>query len=186
MGAYFLTTVLDVYLNLICRGNLIPNKSTGNRTKNNKNITDEFEFYEDNNLADHKGNRAKTHDEFVEEMARSQPSVEVVGKYVNVRTKVRCRCKNCGFEWESIHRTIVNGKGCIKCSRRYRKTTEDFIHELHQVNPNIEIVGKYNGANAHIQCRCKKCGNKWSATPNKLLHGRSCPKCSKKKGWRHT
>jgi predicted Zn-ribbon and HTH transcriptional regulator len=175
-----LTTVLDVYLNLINRESLTQN-SVRSHTDSNKRLISEFQLCENNNITNNKGRRTKTHDEFVVEIMNSQPSVEVVGKYVNRRTKIRCRCKTCGFEWESIPHTIINGKGCLKCSKHNRKTTEDFINELNQVNKTIEILEEYKGANTHIQCRCKKCGNEWSPRANTLLHGSSCPKCSKMK-----
>ena len=38
----------------------------------------------------------KTPEQFACEMARVAPAVEVLGAYVNARTKVACRCRACG------------------------------------------------------------------------------------------
>ena len=59
-----------------------------------------------------------------------------------------------------------------------RKTHEEFIGEMINVNPNIEIVGKYKKHDSKIDCECIVCGNTWSSKPNNLLNGRGCPKCS--------
>ena len=59
-----------------------------------------------------------------------------------------------------------------------RKTHEEFIGEMINVNPNIEIIGKYINAHTPIECICKICSNKWFPKPNTLLSGHGCPKCS--------
>lgn len=59
-----------------------------------------------------------------------------------------------------------------------RKTHEEFIGEMININPNIEIVGKYKKHDSKIDCECIVCGNTWSSKPNNLLNGRGCPKCS--------
>ena len=42
------------------------------------------------------------------------------------------------------------------------------------------ILGKYVNSSTHIQCKCSIDNYEWMATPNKLLQGRSCPRCAKK------
>ncbi len=58
-----------------------------------------------------------------------------------------------------------------------RKTHEEFIGEMINVNPNIEIIGKYINAHTPIECICKICSNKWFPKPNTLLSGYGCRKC---------
>lgn len=59
-----------------------------------------------------------------------------------------------------------------------RKTNEEYIREIQQLNPNIEVVGEYHQANEKILHRCKLDGYEWYATPHNILRGRGCPKCS--------
>lgn len=44
-------------------------------------------------------------------------------------------------------------------------------------NPNVKIIGTYNGALTNIECQCKDCGHVWEAKPEKLVRGTGCPKC---------
>jgi len=60
---------------------------------------------------------------------------------------------------------------------RNRRTTEDFILEMHEINPNIEILGDYISLKTKVHCRCKKCENEWSARPDHLLNNHGCPEC---------
>lgn len=59
-----------------------------------------------------------------------------------------------------------------------QKTHEEYIAEAHIKNPNIEVVGVYSGAHIKILHRCRIDGYEWYVTPNNILKGRSCPKCS--------
>ena len=59
-----------------------------------------------------------------------------------------------------------------------RKTHEEFISEMNNVNSNIRILGKYKAHNIKLDCECLVCGNIWDSKPNNLLNGRGCPKCS--------
>ena len=44
--------------------------------------------------------RKKTHSEFVEEMKILNPEINVLGKYVNSRTKIGVK-HTCGYQWEA-------------------------------------------------------------------------------------
>lgn len=57
-----------------------------------------------------------------------------------------------------------------------KKTTEEFKNQMQVINPNIEIVGEYQGNKVKITCRCKVCNLEWEARPDNLLHW-GCPKC---------
>lgn len=61
-----------------------------------------------------------------------------------------------------------------------KKTHEQFIKELANINPKVEVLGTYSLAREKIECRCTEdgCGNIWFPTPHKLLLGRGCPKCA--------
>lgn len=70
-----------------------------------------------------------------------------------------------------------------------RKTVEQFLIEAETVHPELDfsLVNEYINNNTKIEviCHCKDyCGNehgKFSITPNNLLRGKGCPKCSGKK-----
>ena len=62
-----------------------------------------------------------------------------------------------------------------------KKTHQEFIQELEQLNPNIEILSEYKSTHTKIKCRCLIDGNIWEAEPSKLLNGRGCPICGQNK-----
>ena len=61
---------------------------------------------------------SKTPEQFAAELAAVAPTVETLDAYVNARTKVRCRCRVCGHEWEPLPRGLLQGNGCPACARR--------------------------------------------------------------------
>ena len=61
---------------------------------------------------------------------------------------------------------------------RKKKTHTEFIKELKLINPEIIVIDKYLSAKTKIKVK-HTCGYKWNTTPNALLKGISCPKCSR-------
>lgn len=197
----------------------------------------------------------KTHEYFVSQMNEINNNIEILTQYEKDNIKVKCRCKTCGFEWESKPSNLLQGKGCKQChfkrislirmktheqfvkelcevnkdikvlseySGRQNKvdcqclihneyfsmtaghlldgeigcqkcinlkfhlgglkTHEQFIKELSDINSNIEVIGKYNGAKSNIEIKCLKCGHIWSPIASSLLCGYGCPCCKRSKG----
>ena len=58
----------------------------------------------------------KTHEEFINELKEKgiDNKIEVIGKYINNETKIRVRCKKCGYEWETCL-MIDREKYCPVC-----------------------------------------------------------------------
>ena len=49
-----------------------------------------------------KMSKRKTHSEFIEEMNEINADIEILGKYINNREKIKCRCLIDNYEWEAI------------------------------------------------------------------------------------
>ena len=131
------------------------------------------------------GGRMKmTHDEFVERLSIVNPDIEILGKYVNSKTPILCRCKIDGNEWEGIPSALLAGRKCMVCAGKIKKTHEQFLEELYLVNPNIIVLGEYINYDTPILCKCKIDGNEWCASPNNLLSYKGCPRCKKSQGER--
>ena len=60
-----------------------------------------------------------------------------------------------------------------------RRTTQQFIDQMAQLNPSISVLGEYTNSKSHIKVKCEHCGYEWKVTPSNLLKGRGCPECSK-------
>lgn len=124
------------------------------------------------------GNIKKTHDLYVEELSKINPNVEVIGNYINNKTKILHRCKIDGYEWEVRPSNMLSGKGCPVCSEKKKKTHKEYVSEVAELNKNIEVIGEYINCNTKILHRCKIDGHEWYATPNNILKGKGCSKCS--------
>lgn len=123
--------------------------------------------------------KKKTHEEFVAEIYQNNPKVIVQGVYVNSSTKVEVMCKKCNHVWFAWPESLLKGHGCPICAHNAKKSHESFVREMHDYNPHIEIIGKYQTAFSPLKVRCRICGNEWMAKPNRLLGGAQCMNCIK-------
>lgn len=122
---------------------------------------------------------------FKHEIREIHPDIEILSDYVNGDTPIKCKCLICNNEWSTIPRSLLQGSGCKICGYKKRwdtigrKTTEDIIDEMKIINPNIEIIGEYNGAHNLIKCRCKIDGKEWESYVCNLLNkSAGCPECA--------
>lgn len=128
------------------------------------------------------------HELFVNELFNINKNIEVIGTYIGSMTKIECKCKIDEHVWSSTPNNLLSGHGCPLCARRrnpklQKKTHEQFIKELEDINPNIEILSQYDGTHSKIKCRCKKDDHTWYTTPHNLLTNKNgCPKCKISKG----
>lgn len=131
------------------------------------------------------GLKKKTHEEYIEELAEINPNIEVIGKYININTKILHKCKIDGYEWDITPYCVLKmGQGCPKCFGNIKKTQEEYIAQVAEINPNIEVLGDYIDYHTKILHKCKIDGCEWCATPANVLRGTGCPKCSASKGER--
>ncbi len=128
---------------------------------------------------------AKTPEEFAAEVARVAPAIELLGTYVNARTKVVCRCKVCGHEWEATPNHLLRGSGCPTCAGTSRMSSGEFSARAAECAPGVEVLTPYVNARTRIGCRCRECGNTWSPYPKSLLQGYGCPACGKRASAKH-
>ena len=134
------------------------------------------------------GKMKKTHEEFIKELEEVNSDIEILGQYINSKTKIKVKCKNDRHIWEVTPNHLLRGIGCPKCGGKIKRTHEEFIKELEETNSNIEILGTYKNSKTKIKCRCKIDGHIWEATPNNLLNKNSnCPICGiKSRTKKHT
>ena len=100
--------------------------------------------------------------------------------YMNVDTKVKIKCNECGNIFEQTPYTHKKGSGCPKCSaikRVNRKTLE----ELKNTFKNIDFsnVKEYRNNEQLLDLICKECGNEFKRTYKELEKGRECIYCKK-------
>lgn len=128
----------------------------------------------------------KTYETFIEEMLLVNPSIEIMSTYTKSKEHVECRCKTCGHLWKATPGNLLSGYGCSICSKKkasdkQRKSHEQFIKEMKELHPTIQVTGKYIGAQSPVDCQCLSCGHEWSPLATNLLGQKGCPICKNKR-----
>ncbi len=126
--------------------------------------------------------RARSHEEFLAELAEINPDIEVLDRYDRVDDFLKCRCRKDGYEWISTGKRLLRGDGCPQCSGVAKLTHDEFVRRIASINPDVEIIGTYRARHTHVTCRCRICGHEWEATPGNLYAGWGCPACSQSHG----
>ncbi|XZH34234.1 hypothetical protein ACSW8L_16055 (plasmid) [Clostridium perfringens] len=127
------------------------------------------------------GNAKKTTKEYVSEVEnRYKKEYQVLGEYINAKTKILVRHNKCGYEWKVIPYSLLNN-GCPKCAGIAKKTTEEFKKEIYDKYGNeYEVLGEYEKNNKDILIK-HKCFDgkdyKYKVKPVDILGGQKCPKC---------
>lgn len=66
---------------------------------------------------------ALSHDQFVGKIRQLfGGTIEVVDRYVAMHTRIRVRCKTCGYAWNPKPYYLIQGHGCRKCAGLYQGT----------------------------------------------------------------
>lgn len=125
------------------------------------------------------------HAGFIEKINAINPNIEVLGEYQGVGKNISCRCKIDGCEWSPLAGNLLQGHGCPQCqkvslSKIHTKDHNDFIKQLQEVNPCVELLDQYVGGHINTKSRCKVCGHVWNPRPDNLLSGFGCPECARK------
>jgi hypothetical protein len=121
--------------------------------------------------------RKRTHEQYINEVAKINPNLTVIEKYINNRTAILHRCNIDQYEWRVLPYSILQGKGCPLCAGNAKRTYEQYMKSLTLVNPNIEPIEEYINTDTPILHRCKTCEHIWPIKPNHTLRGHGCPMC---------
>ena len=133
------------------------------------------------------GNQQKTHEEFVNEIKEKYGNeYEILGEYINAKTKVLIRHNKCGKSFYIGVSTILKKASCPHCNKlflknKFIKKQETFETELQTLYPNeFNVLSKYEGADKKILLRhnssnCNFC--EFETTPSVILRNGNCPIC---------
>ena len=119
----------------------------------------------------------KTHTQYIAEVKKDFPEYEVIGTYVNNKTKIIHRHK-CGYEWEISPNKLLRDRKCPHCSRR--KTTEEYEVDLKAIRPEFTITESYTHSLTEVTHKHLVCGFEFKARPADMLNYKACPNCAYK------
>lgn len=133
--------------------------------------------------------KAKQNDQYVSEVAKINPNIVVLGQYAGNKTPVLHMCLLDNYVWYASPDNILHGSGCPKCkaikiSICKTKTHEQYVKEVFEINPYIEVVDIYVNAETKILHRCLIDGCEWDSLPGNILSGHGCPFCNQSIGER--
>lgn len=161
-----------------------------------KCLIDEYEWYaKPANILSGKGcpkcanNIKRSRERYINEVSLINPNIDVLEKYINVKTPIFHKCKIHNITWKTSPLSILQGCGCIECGKekqtiQRRKSHEQYVEELGKINPDIVLIDTYINAYAPILHKCLKDGNEWYAKPANILSGTGCPQCNESRGER--
>lgn len=128
--------------------------------------------------------KKRTHDEFIKLVLIKNPDIEIIGKYVNSKTRIKCKCKIDGHIWDAFPENILKGQKCPVCQN---KKVVKGINDIATTNPEFlkyfcDITDAYKytvKSGKTINFKCPKCGTvKKMRIYNLYYNGFTCPKCS--------
>lgn len=128
-----------------------------------------------------KNKLSKTHEQYLDELRKANPDIEPIEQYIGANIPILHRCLIDGYEWYAQPNNMLNGYGCPKCSRRYRRTHKDYVLEVSEINSDIEVIGTFCGLQTPILHRCKIHNIEWMAYPEFILRGCGCSECGNEK-----
>ena len=118
------------------------------------------------------------HQDYVNEVAMRNPSVEVIGHYRGMKSTIALRCKECAHEWAPTASNVLYQKTrCPICSGS-KLTAQAFKEKCKKSSPQYKITGSYKRGKGKIQVQCKNCGYEYMAYKDVLLRGCNCKLCS--------
>ena len=109
-------------------------------------------------------NVLKTQEEVINWLHEVYPNIDIISAYTGANNKVKFRCKDCSYEWETTVRSVRFSKhGCPKCGvqKMYtQKSLNNVKKSLEDSNFDfLDIVSEaHDGKPAIYKVKCKKCG----------------------------
>ena len=129
------------------------------------------------NCAKNKKYTLETFKNKVEELTGNE--YEVIGEYVNARTKILMKHIKCGCEYLVAPSSFISGRRCPNCFKSVPYTTEEYKRKVFElVGDRYTVLGEYVNSKTKILMRHNVCGNTYEVKPLMFFVGNRCPKCS--------
>ena len=119
---------------------------------------------------------------FEMKLAEKKPNIKLIGQYLDSKTKTEFECEY-GHRWQAQPGSVLYQCGCPVCwNNKQRKTHEQFVQEMLEIQPTVKIIGQYVGSNTKVDVECLECGRQWSSVAYSLLLGNGCKPCNLRRG----
>ena len=122
-------------------------------------------------------NTILSHEKFIEKAKQKNEKVDVIGSYINSATPILVQCRVCKRQYLVKPNVVLQGHGCNKCFGGVKIDQSSFLQRLLLINPQITVLGEYEGQSKKIRVLCNVCNYTWTPTAGSLLQGHGCPRC---------
>lgn len=107
--------------------------------------------------------QTKSHEQFIIDLEKINSNIKVIGKYVNVETKIKVGCLIDGYEWDADPRKLLRGSKCPVCTNH---KVLSGVNDVATIRPDlVKYFKNKNDANNYtigsekiIDVICPKCG----------------------------
>lgn len=65
--------------------------------------------------------------EFKKIIKKKSPNIEIIGPYLNSKTRINAHCTTCGNNWSPIPDQLIRGHNCPNCSKRNTSTNQEYL-----------------------------------------------------------
>lgn len=125
--------------------------------------------------------RRLKHEDFVQQVEeKTSGTYEVLGEYVNNKTRIKMKHLDCGNVYEPLpYEFIARGTRCPVCVRKNTRT-KDFKERVNKLTGGeYEVVGEYINSASNVEMKHVKCGQNFNPRAGSFLYnGTRCPFCS--------
>ena len=127
-------------------------------------------------------------------------SIELLS-YINRKSPVRVRCKECGNEWNMSYNMAIKQRPCPNChpsfwdsgNTRNKMTQADSMTKeerrafnkymrsklkIERISGQKITITSYNGSKAQVNAKCMVCGKEWEVRFDHLLARPYCRNCA--------
>ena len=108
--------------------------------------------------------------------------IELITEFTKVKENITCKCKKCGYIWNTRAEYLINDKSnCPNCRQIKPITPDNFKKRLQLKNNHFNdfiFLSEYVNRNSVISIKCKKCDYRWDTNIRNLMKGSGCPKCA--------
>ena len=129
----------------------------------------------------------KTHEQYIAEVLEKRQNVEVLGTYIDNRTKILHKCKICGYKWDSMPNTILHRNKCPVCDKKEIGNPPEYKNSIWD-SEYRDLFSKYMTekqmksytprSSKKIDVHCNICGHTWMVAPSSIFINNGCPVCS--------
>ncbi len=90
----------------------------------------------------------KTHEEFIQEVSKIHPLIDIMSEYNGAKERVEAKCKICETQWKPVAGSLIQGYGCPHCNfSKGEKAIDKWLHNneiIHKHQYSFEDLRGYN------------------------------------------